>query len=163
MPVAPLHLYCPTNHTPHPQSASPLMAALSLAPANIVQGHYRYIDDLLQLSTTSSPAPSQDWLTYHSPIKLGELPRVLASHPDQAFAAFIKEGLAHGFRVGYSHDRSQLRSRSSNHPSASANRQVMDERIEKARVQCRETTRSDLNPTDGTHPHQPTSFDKAQN
>lgn len=103
--------------------------AISIPAANVFQGHYRYMQDLHQLSATSSSSPSSDWPQYQSPIRLEELAPLLASHPDQSFAAFIIEGLANGFRIGYSLNRLCLRCRTINHPSAFANEQVIDDKI----------------------------------
>ena len=90
--------------------------ALSLPSASIYQDHYRYTEDLLTLSASSSlPAP-QPWPTYQSPIKLRELAPFLCRHPDQAFASYIHSGLVTGFRIGFTHDRAQLRSRGRNSP-----------------------------------------------
>ena len=102
---------------------------MSIPAANIIQGRYRYMQDLHQLSATSSSSPPAVWPKYQSPIRLEELAPLLASHPDQSFAAFIVGGLANGFRIGYSLNRSHLRSRTINHPSAFANEQVIDDRI----------------------------------
>ena len=97
--------------------------------ANISHDRYRYTDDLLKLSTSSTPAPLQSWPTYRSPINLGELTPFLGRYPDQALAAYIRTGLSSGYRVGYHCDRSQLRSRGRNHPSSLANENVVDDRI----------------------------------
>ena len=104
-------------------------SAVSLPPANISQGRYLYTADLLRLATTSSCPPYQSWSTYQSPIKLEAIALFLASHPDQAFAAYIHMGLLTGFRIGYSQDRLQLCHRSANHPSALMNKTVVDEQI----------------------------------
>ena len=104
-------------------------STISLPPANIIQGSYLYTADLLQLEASSSSSHYLSWPTYQSPIKLDQLTPYLASHPDQNFASYINRGLLTGFRVGYSLDRSLLRSRKANHPSACCNRKVVDERI----------------------------------
>ena len=101
----------------------------SLPSASIFQGRYRYTDELLCLTSSSSPSPPQNWPRYQSPIKLEELAPFLHCHPDQAFAAYIHTGLSTGFRVGYSQNRSQLRSSGRNHPSSLANEAVIDDRI----------------------------------
>jgi len=69
------------------------------------------------------------WPQYHTPIEMDRLSVFLASHPDQAFAAYIHQGLTHGFRIGFNSSSTQLQSRSSNHPSALANGRVVQERI----------------------------------
>ena len=102
---------------------------VSVPSAGVFQGHYRYTDDLLKLSATSTSSPSQDWPTYKSPIKLDELGPFLTCHPDQTFASYILSGLANGFRVGFSRDRAHLKSRGKNHPSSLAHSAVVDARI----------------------------------
>ena len=104
-------------------------AGMFLPAANIIQGHYQYTADLLQLSATSSPSPHLHWPMYHSPIKVDGIIPFLTRHPDQALASYIHTGLLTGFRVGYSLNRAQLRSRNVNHPSALANSKIVDERI----------------------------------
>ena len=102
---------------------------MSLPTANIIQGRYRYTSDLLKLSITSSPSPYCTWPMYQFPIKLDELTPFLTRHPDQALASYIHMGLLTGFRIGYSHNHAHLHSRNINHPSALANKKVVDERI----------------------------------
>ena len=112
-----------------PSTTHQAHSAISMPSANIICGRYRYVEELCQLSATTSPSPHQSWPTYQSPIKLDHLAPFLASHPDQVLAAYIRIGLTFGFRIGYSRDRARLRSRNSNHPSALANETVVDERI----------------------------------
>ena len=69
------------------------------------------------------------WPVYKSPINLDRFSTFLARHPDRSFANYIQTGLLSGFRIGYSSNRSQLRSRHSNHPSALSHEAVIDERI----------------------------------
>jgi hypothetical protein len=83
----------------------------------------------MKLLTTSSSSPHRAWPTYQSPIKLEQLVPFLNRHPDQALASYIHMGLLTGFRIGYSHNRAHLRSRTTNHPSALGNMKVVDERI----------------------------------
>ena len=101
-------------------------STISMPSANIICGRYRYVEELCQLSATTSPSPHQSWPTYQSPMKLDHLAPFLASHPDQVLAAYIRTGLTFSFR---SQDRAWLRSGNSNHPSALANETVVDERI----------------------------------
>lgn len=103
--------------------------AITLPPANIIQGHYLYTADLLQLATNSSRPPYQTWLTYRSPIQLHLIALFLASHPDQAFAPYIHMGLLTGFRTEYSDDRALLCSHNANHPSARNNKTIVDKRL----------------------------------
>lgn len=107
----------------------PTGQAVSLPFANIVAGHYRYTEELLQLSSVSTSHASYGWPRYHTPIQIDSLLPFLMSHPDKAFAAYIHEGLTNGFRIGYSHAHSRLFSRGSNHPSALAQESVVQEKI----------------------------------
>lgn len=123
-PATPLYLFLAAgSHT------GLLSTPISLPSAGIFQDHYRYTDDLLRLSASSSTSIPHHWTTYQSPIKLEELAPFLCIHPDQALASYIRTGLSTGFRVGFNHDRAQLRSRGKNHPSALANPTVIDQRI----------------------------------
>ena len=53
----------------------------------------------------------------------------LEAHPDQAYAAYIAEGLRNGFRIGFHHESVQLKSRRTNHPSCRSKPEVVCERI----------------------------------
>ena len=53
----------------------------------------------------------------------------MASHPDRLFADYIFKGLSEGFRIGFSRGSICLHSRTSNHPSALANQEVVQQRI----------------------------------
>lgn len=110
-------------------SANHTCSTISLPSANIIHGQYRYIADLLHLATASSHSPYRTWPAYHSPIKMDQLAPFLASHPDQALASYIQMGLLTGFRIGYSRNRAQMRSRNTNHPSALRNKEVVDDKI----------------------------------
>ena len=111
-------------HSPGPQAS-----VLSLPAAGISHNCYNYTEDLLTLSASSSASPPQTWPPYKSPIKLEVLSPFLCSHSDQAFAAYIRTGLQTGFRIGFTSERSHLRSRGRNHPSAQDHREVIDQRI----------------------------------
>ena len=110
-------------------TGQPPQATTSLPAANMNQGRYLYTGDLLQLSAAANTSPQPLWPKYTSPINVNSLVPFLAQHPDQSFATYILTGLTSGFRIGFSNDRSQLRTHHSNHPSVLANEQVVDERI----------------------------------
>ena len=110
------------------RSASSIQAN-TLACANIVRDRYCYTGDLLQLAATTAPPLGLGWPVYHTPIQLERLTPFLDSHPDRAYAAYIWDSLAHGFRIGFDHC-SPLHSQNVNHPSALANPAVVDERIQ---------------------------------
>ena len=101
----------------------------SLPCANIVNGRYKYTDELLQLASVSSPPSYQAWPRYQTPIRVEELHQYLASHPDQRFAAYIHDGLSMGFRIGFDYRRSTLDTRFTNHPSAQKNTSVVRDKI----------------------------------
>ena len=121
-----------------PQSAT---QAISLPCANIFNGRYRYLEDLMQLSAAATPSQDLRWPQYHTPIEMDRLSVFLSSHPDQAFAAYIHQGLTHGFRIGFNSSFTQLQSRSSNHPSALANGSI-DILQPHALVSCTDAKRS---------------------
>lgn len=75
------------------------------------------------------PTPNTIWPTYRTPIQVEKLEPFLKSHPDAKFAAYIHEGLTHGFRIGYDHQHAKLRSRGLNHPSALVNKKIVDKHI----------------------------------
>ena len=102
---------------------------VTLACANVVNDRYCYIRDLLQMAATSMPRPGLYWPVYRTPIQLQRLVPFLDSHPDRHYAAYIWDGLTNGFRIGYDHRSSPLRSQGANHPSVLANPTIVEERI----------------------------------
>ena len=116
MPLGPLHPRQPGQ-------------SISLPCAGIVNGRYCYINDLLRLSAGSTSHIVHAWPRYCTPIRVDNLCPFLASHPDQAFAAYIYEGVTVGFRIGYIDSHRCPQSRVSNHISSLANEAVVQERI----------------------------------
>ena len=117
---------------------------------NISEGKYIYTADLLQLEAqgcdeTSSSSPH----TVHT-LLVERWDPFLSSHPDQAFAAYIRRGLREGFRIGVpvSH-RKILKSACRNHPSAnSAPDEVAHQltaEVEAGRL-CRSNSRCHVSP-----------------
>lgn len=104
---------------------------ISLSCANIVNGQYRYIGDLLSLASVATPPATLRFPEYHTPICIQweKLIPFLACHPDQTFAAYILNGLTSGFRIGFDPQKTQLKSHHTNHPSSLANKNVVQERI----------------------------------
>ena len=88
----------------------------SLPSANIVHGTYRYTADIQALASKVAPHSTYPWTRYHTPIDLERLRPFLNSHPDRTFAALMFDGLSNGFRVGFDHQRQQLRSRGKKPP-----------------------------------------------
>ena len=110
--------------TPNPSSK-----AITLLCANIINGRYRYTNDLLQLAATSVHPPSQSWPRYYTPLHMENLRPFLAGHPDQAFAAYMHDGLTRGFRIGYAGHGVPPHPCGRNHPSSLANEEVILKRI----------------------------------
>ena len=62
-----------------------------------------------------------------TPLRIAEWEKVLVSHTDKEFSAYILRGLREGFRIGYKHDSHELRPASRNMQSAEQNKQVVEE------------------------------------
>ena len=64
---------------------------------------YKHTTDLvcLDLSRPAQEHEARELSRIYTPLNILEWSRVLASHPDQAFAQYICEGLRSGFRVGF--------------------------------------------------------------
>ena len=103
---------------------------ITLPAANLVDGHYIYMEDLARLNAYTDPDYSLTWPVCPSPIRLENWVPFLQSHPDKAFAAFIHKGLSEGFRVGFNRQGPRLHSHGRNHPSALANPSVVGAHIE---------------------------------
>ena len=91
---------------------------------------YWYTADLLALeaaSPCSNPVITDLPTICHFPL-VSEWSPYLLSHPDQAFAAFIRRGLSSGFRIGFisSHN---LRPPPANFQSVKRNSQIVDQYI----------------------------------
>ena len=102
---------------------------VSLTTANIVQGRYIYIEDLLKLEKCVDESNPVWWPISPSPINLHHWQDPLASHPDRRFAAYIRNGLSRGFRIGFDRHGPPLRSTARNHPSARANKASVSDYI----------------------------------
>ena len=100
---------------------------------------YQYTTDLLclQFHRPSSPHNSEMLLRVSTPLNTEAWARVLAAHPDQAFARYICEGLRSGFRVGFQYG-SPLKSATANMPSAQLHPEVvqsyLQEELSKGRM-----------------------------
>ena len=73
---------------------------------------------MVQLSAISTPLVLESWA------------RALASHPDQAFARYVCEGIQHGFRIGFQHG-SPLKSTGANMDSARQHPHIITEYLQK--------------------------------
>ena len=98
--------------------------------ANIVQGHYIYMEDLRALQECK-----------HDPMPTG-IPRAIVSllsenaekweaalrgHPDKEFMAYIVEGLRHGFRIGFDYAKHRCIPARDNLPSVTTHQVVVQE------------------------------------
>ena len=91
---------------------------------------YRYTSDLLALE---SHHPGLHWrppfARAPSPIVISALRPALQLHPDQRFAAYIRQGLQTGFRIGF--DRGcPLAPTQRNHPSAVQHPEVVHDHLQ---------------------------------
>jgi hypothetical protein len=105
-----------------------LGAMILLSLMGITQGRYRYLGNLLALDRCRPLLPSAPWSLGPTPILIAALLPFITRHPDQVLAAFVYNGITHGFRIGY--DRAyKLRSASKNHFSSVANSSVVRDHI----------------------------------
>ena len=87
---------------------------------------YEYTADMLCLDFCRPPRPhtTQELYSVSTPLCLDAWAAALASHPDQAFARYICDGLWFGFRIGFQYG-SPLKSVSSNMLSATVHPEVV--------------------------------------
>ena len=91
-------------------------------------GSYCYTADLLSLKhATSTPAPYPDHriANIHTPLNIHEWQACLRLHPDADFAAYILNGLQHGFHIGVCRP-ANLQSSKTNIQSARQNPQIIE-------------------------------------
>ena len=102
--------------------------AVTVAECNVINGRYRYGDDLAALAacnqSSESPLPVA-LAAVSSPVQVEQWVDGLASHPDRQFVQYICSGLSQGFRIGFQRGR-PLRSARRNMGSANANSGVVD-------------------------------------
>ncbi len=79
---------------------------------------YPYTPNLLALASHINPAPPPLPPLITSPLNYDAWQLWLDYHPDQHYALYILHGIAHGFRIGFDHTNTALRSASTNYPSA---------------------------------------------
>ena len=101
-------------------------------PRNVFDGKYRYLGDLKSLGScrpTSPRAPVDTELSF-SPLFLDSWSHELAGHLDASFRAYILDGLANGFRIGFDYARATCKPSRSNMASATANVDVINQYLE---------------------------------
>ena len=100
-----------------------------------IDGRYMYTSDLLALNTANLPHASNTAADPHTarvstPLDLQAWQTCPSMHPDQDFAAYILNGLQHGFHIGIHHS-AQLQSAKRSMKSASDNPQVIEDYLHK--------------------------------
>ncbi len=77
-------------------------------------------------------------LTIITPLRWSAWALCLAAHPDRLFVQYILDGIAQGFRVGFSYNSHCCVSATSNHPSANDHPEVISRclqtEVEKGRL-----------------------------
>ena len=96
---------------------------------NVRGGRYIYTEELLALEALSRGGGTEDTPNpVANPLPLDQWSRYLASHPDGAFAAFLRRGFSGGFRIGF--DRSSpLRPAPKNFRSVTTNPSIVDKYV----------------------------------
>ena len=99
-----------------------------LSSYNIVNGHYRYMEDLLALEATATgrgPAP----FVPATPLKPAAWHNYLVRHPDQGFAQYILTGFQQGFHIGVDRAHLQFQRATRNLRSVVQNHQIVEQHI----------------------------------
>ena len=86
---------------------------------------------LLELNGRTNSLAVPAWLKVESPLVWQEWARDLATHVDQAFATYILEGIASGFRIGFDYDGCRCQPAASNMLSATQQAGVVQTYLEK--------------------------------
>ena len=89
---------------------------------------YRYMQQLSVLQGYCPPSPHQlagEAAEVSTPLNLEAWQEALAPHPDQAFAGYITQGIAEGFRIGFDYEHHRCRKATSNLVSTVAQPQVV--------------------------------------
>ena len=93
---------------------------------------YPYTQHLLELNRRTNSLAVPAWLKkVESPLVWQEWARDLAAHVDQAFATYILEGIASGFRIGFDYDSCRCQPAASNMLSATQQAGVVQTYLEK--------------------------------
>lgn len=76
------------------------------------------------------PALPESLVAVTTPLNLSAWAQHLAAHPDYHFTQYILNGIAHGFRIGFSHASHKCTPALTNHPSANEHPQVITDRLQ---------------------------------
>ena len=85
------------------------------------------MEDLLGLEECIDTTPPVAWPVAPSPVHLSNWEGHLRTHPDKRLATYICSGLANGFRIGFNRQGSVLGPMARNHPSATSNREAVQD------------------------------------
>ena len=121
--------FLPYIGPPHTADGPSASCITSLRAANVINGRYIYMEDLLGLEECIDTTPPVAWPVAPSPVHLSNWEGHLRTHPDKRFATYICSSLANGFRIGFNRQGSVLGAMARNHPSATSNREAVQDYI----------------------------------
>ena len=79
---------------------SHLTSSSFVKSCNIINGHYLYMQDLVDIENHQEPGSFPLWPLCPSPICLANWLQFLHSHPDKRFSLYIERGFQKEFQVG---------------------------------------------------------------
>ena len=82
--------------------------------AYVYMAHLRAIDGKRTVGPAAAWPDIQGWSQIMTPMVASEWERLLASHPDDAYSAYLVRGLRDGFRIGFGYGSARCRSAVSN-------------------------------------------------
>ena len=88
--------------------------------------HLRAIDGKRPVGPAAAWPDIQGWSQIMTPMVASEWERLLDSHPDDAYSAYLVRGLRDGFRIGFGYGSVRCRSAVSNMQSAGERPSVID-------------------------------------
>ena len=91
-------------------------------------GKYHYTEELLALDRQQPLNTVITWPRGPTPVILPALLPYMQLHPDQKFAAYVHDGLLHGFRIGFN-SQSAFKPSKRSHPSSLGNSSVVNSHI----------------------------------
>ena len=103
-----------------------------LSPLCAVRGIYMYMAHLRAIDGKRLVGPAaawpdiQGWSQIMTPMVASKWERLLASHPDDAYSAYLMRGLRDSFRIGFGYGSTRCRSAVSNMQSAGERPSMID-------------------------------------
>ena len=94
--------------------------------AYMYMAHMRAIDGKRPVGPAAAWPDIQGWSQIMTPMVASEGERLLTSHPDDAYRAYLVRGLRDGFRIGFGYGSARCRSAVSNMQSAGERPSVID-------------------------------------